>query len=60
VNDDLTGTETRGSITAGLAQLQRGDLVADIVARADSALYEQRYRKVELANTLRAALDTPV
>jgi diguanylate cyclase (GGDEF)-like protein len=42
VNDDLSSTQAGGSITAGLAQFRLGDFVADIIARADSALYEQR------------------
>ena len=43
VNDELAATE-RASISVGVAQLEAGDGLQDLIARADEALYAQRRR----------------
>ena len=42
VNQMLDTSELGGTVTVGLAELRPGDCSADLVARADDALYEQR------------------
>jgi len=42
VNTALAQGPEPGSVTAGLAELRPGDSTADLVARADAALYRER------------------
>ncbi len=45
----LAAAPEHGSVTVGLAQLREGDSPAQLVARADAALYTQRRREVSHA-----------
>jgi diguanylate cyclase (GGDEF)-like protein len=45
VADDLGAAPSHGSITWGLAELQATDILDDLVARADAALYTARRRR---------------
>jgi diguanylate cyclase (GGDEF)-like protein len=44
VNTELAATQ-HGSITVGLAELQSGDSLEDLIARADDAMYRERGRQ---------------
>jgi diguanylate cyclase (GGDEF)-like protein len=44
VDKDLSATR-HGSITVGLAKLEQDDSLAELIARADEALYEKRSRR---------------
>ena len=45
VNAAVAETTEHGSLTVGLAELQPGESSADLVARADVALYRKRQRR---------------
>jgi len=45
VNEALAEGLEHGSVTFGLAELQRDDSSEDLVARADAALYQERRRR---------------
>jgi diguanylate cyclase (GGDEF)-like protein len=45
VNATLAKTPESGSVTAGLAELREDDSPADLVGRADAALYQERQRR---------------
>ena len=45
VNATLAESTEHGSVTVGLAGLQPGDSLKDLVARADASLYRQRQRQ---------------
>ncbi len=45
VNSVLAKAAEHGSITAGVALLQSGDSVEDLIARADAALYRERRQR---------------
>lgn len=57
VNSVLAETAEHGSITVGLAELQPGETLEDLVARADAALYRQRQQQRN-AQTARQPIDT--
>ncbi len=46
VNAALGDVAEPGSVTAGLAEMQRGDSVEALVGRADQALYQERARRL--------------